>query len=77
MAFTKKVKKHVDGKVPKPKKDSFDTVATKVGQQLVKSEIKKHPFPRSTDSIKSLATLRGSQAGFKFAEAFKIIFSKE
>ena len=45
--------------------------------KVYKSEIKKHPFPRSVDSIKSLAILRGSQAGFKYAEAFKIIFSKK
>ena len=33
-----------------------------------KSEIKKHPFPRSIESIKALAVLRGSQSGYKFAE---------
>lgn len=44
--------------------------------KIYKSEIKKHPFPRSIDSIKSLAILRGSQAGCKYAEAFNIIFSK-
>ena len=38
------------------------------------SEIKKHPFPRSEDSIKALATLRGSESGFRFAEAFQLIF---
>ena len=44
--------------------------------KIYKSEIKKHPFPRSIDSIKSLAILRGSQSGCKYAEAFNIMFSK-
>jgi hypothetical protein len=35
-----------------------------------KSEIKKHPFPRSVESIKSLAILRGAESNFKYAEAF-------
>ena len=43
---------------------------------IYKSEINKHPFPRSNDSIKSLALLRGSESGFKYAEAFKCIFNK-
>jgi len=34
------------------------------------SEILPHPFPRSTQSIKALATLRGSESGFEHAEAF-------
>jgi LmbE family N-acetylglucosaminyl deacetylase len=41
------------------------------------SEIKKFPFPRSSTSIDSLAKLRGSSCGHRYAEAFKIIFSKE
>ena len=44
--------------------------------KIYKSEIKKHPFPRSIDSIKSLGILRGSQAGFKYAEAFELIKEK-
>ncbi len=40
--------------------------------KIYKSEIKKHPFPRSEDAIKSLAILRGSQSGKKFAEAFQL-----
>ena len=41
--------------------------------KIYKSELKKHPFPRSLDSLKSLAILRGSQSGFKYAEAFELI----
>jgi|TARA_Y100000294_G_C8553601_1_gene336357 LmbE family N-acetylglucosaminyl deacetylase len=42
-----------------------------------KTEFKKHPFPRSEEAIKALATLRGSQSGFKAAESFKLIFNKK
>ncbi len=41
--------------------------------KIYKSEIKKHPFPRSEKSIKALAILRGSYSGHKFSEAFKIV----
>ena len=44
--------------------------------KIYRYEIKKHPFPRSIDAVKSLAILRGSQAGCKYAEAFNILFSK-
>ena len=40
---------------------------------IFKSEFKAHPFPRSKDSVKSLAKLRGSESSFKYAEAFMII----
>tara|TARA_B100000674_G_C37893300_1_gene940059 strand:+ start:170 stop:832 length:663 start_codon:yes stop_codon:yes gene_type:complete len=43
---------------------------------VYKSEIKKHPFPRSLKSIEALAILRGSESGFKYAEAFKLIIQK-
>lgn len=45
--------------------------------KIFKSEFKKHPFPRSKDSVLSLAKLRGSQCNFKYAEAFQIYFSRE
>ena len=44
--------------------------------KIYKSEILPHPFPRSEISIKSLAYLRGSECGFKAAEAFKLIYKK-
>ena len=44
--------------------------------KIYKSEFKKHPFPRSNDSIKALAILRGSQSGYKFAEAFKMVYKR-
>ena len=45
--------------------------------KIYKSEIKSHPFPRSAKSVKSLAILRGSECGYKYAEGFKLIFEKD
>ncbi len=45
--------------------------------KIYKSEISKHPFPRSIEAIKSLALLRGSQSGYKYAEAYKILIERE
>jgi len=39
------------------------------------TEQPKHPHPRSDEVIRSLATMRGSQSGVKYAEAFEIIRS--
>ena len=44
--------------------------------KLYKSELKKHPFPRSIKSIKAQSLLRGSESGFKYAEAFQQIYSR-
>lgn len=44
--------------------------------KIYKAKIKNHPFPRSIKSIKSLAILRGSQANFKYADGFQLIFKK-
>ena len=41
--------------------------------KVYKSEIKRHPFPRSLKSIKALASLRGSTSGCKFAESFMLL----
>jgi len=41
--------------------------------KVFNNEIKKPPFPRSIENIKSLATLRGSTAGCKYAESFMIL----
>jgi LmbE family N-acetylglucosaminyl deacetylase len=38
-----------------------------------RSEVKAPPHPRSLLAIKTLATLRGSQVGWSFAEAFQIV----
>jgi LmbE family N-acetylglucosaminyl deacetylase len=44
--------------------------------KLYESEFKKHPFPRSIEAIKALSLLRGSESGFKYAEAFQQIYSR-
>ena len=41
--------------------------------KVYKSEIQKHPFPRSEISIKALASLRGSTSGCDFAESFILL----
>jgi LmbE family N-acetylglucosaminyl deacetylase len=41
------------------------------------SEMGEHPFPRSEESVRALATLRGSSAGFPCAEAFELLLSRE
>jgi LmbE family N-acetylglucosaminyl deacetylase len=41
--------------------------------KVYKSELKKHPFPRSEKNIRALATYRGSTSGCKFAESFMLL----
>lgn len=40
---------------------------------IYSSELSNFPFPRSLESVKSLAKFRGSSSSFKAAEAFKIL----
>ena len=41
--------------------------------KVYKSEVGKHPFPRSVRSIKALASFRGSTSRCKFAESFMLL----
>ncbi len=41
--------------------------------QTFSSELGDHPFPRSIESVRALAILRGTQAGCKYAESFRIV----
>lgn len=41
--------------------------------QIYQSEIKNHPFPRSTENIRSLAISRGAAAGCMSAEGFILL----
>jgi len=41
--------------------------------QIYKSELAPHPFPRSIENIKALATLRGATAGVYYAESFVLL----
>ncbi|MCW7471413.1 PIG-L deacetylase family protein [Leptospira kanakyensis] len=45
--------------------------------QVYEGEMGDHPFPRSVESVKALALLRGTQRGSTYAEAFRIIKSYE
>lgn len=44
--------------------------------QMYPSEFGKHPFPRSEESVKALGTLRGSEAGYLYAESFVLTYSR-
>tara|TARA_B110000444_G_C18788391_1_gene571186 strand:+ start:114 stop:782 length:669 start_codon:yes stop_codon:yes gene_type:complete len=55
--------------------DNFMAKKIKI-MNIYKSELKVHPFPRSEKSMTALALLRGSQSGFKFAEAFELIYQR-
>lgn len=41
--------------------------------QVYKSELGKHPFPRSEKNIEALATFRGASVGVEYAESFQIV----
>lgn len=41
--------------------------------RIYKSENGKHPFPRSAENIRALATFRGTSAGCRYAEAFMVM----
>jgi LmbE family N-acetylglucosaminyl deacetylase len=41
--------------------------------RVFESELHPHPFPRSEESIKALATLRGAAAGCTYAESFMLL----
>lgn len=41
--------------------------------KLYKSELKRFPFPRSLDSIESLAKIRGSAINCRYAECFQLL----
>jgi len=41
--------------------------------KVFESEIGKHPFPRSEDNLRALATFRGATCGCKYAESFMLL----
>ncbi len=41
--------------------------------KIYASELGEHPFPRSIENIKAIATYRGASVGVKYAEAFQLI----
>jgi N-acetylglucosamine malate deacetylase 1 len=51
--------------------DKIDTM------KIYQSELGNFPFPRSVKNMRSLAFLRGSQSGYKAAEAFELVFERK
>ena len=45
--------------------------------KIYDGEMGEHPFPRSENTLRSLATLRGSQSGFESAEAFELVVERK
>jgi LmbE family N-acetylglucosaminyl deacetylase len=44
--------------------------------KVYENVIRPNPFPRSTETIFALAHIRGSQGGYKYAEAFQCVFRR-
>lgn len=44
--------------------------------KIYESELGDAPFPRSLDNVSALATFRGGQSGFLYAEAFQVLRSR-
>jgi LmbE family N-acetylglucosaminyl deacetylase len=62
------------GFVPNSFVDISDHLHKKVELMTVyESELKPHPFPRSEDGIRALATVRGAAAGCMYAESFVLL----
>ena len=40
---------------------------------IYESEVSPHPFPRSIETIKALAKVRGAAAGVNYAESFMLL----
>ena len=54
--------------------DVTDTIESKIiGMSCYRSESTIYPHPRSPEALRSLAALRGSNAGYKYAEAFMLV----
>ena len=41
--------------------------------RIYEDELGNHPFPRSLEGLRALATVRGATAGCKYAEAFTLL----
>lgn len=68
----------VDPDVSNFRPNSFSDVSDFIDRKIAilrhyAGEMGEHPFPRSESSIRSLATLRGTVAGVRYAEAFMTI----
>ena len=57
--------------------DITNYISSKIkAMEIYDGELREFPFPRSTKSIKALATLRGSQSGYGAAEAFELVYER-
>lgn len=62
------------GFIPNYFVDVSDFIEKKIqALKTYESEIQNHPFPRSEEGVKALATIRGIAAGCKYAEGFLLI----
>jgi LmbE family N-acetylglucosaminyl deacetylase len=55
--------------------NSFSDISNYINKKIeimkiYKSELARHPFPRSSKNVRALATFRGATAGFRYSEAF-------
>ena len=70
--FSPSIKK--DSFIPNTFVDISKNIDKKINiMNTYKSEINKHPFPRSKKNIKALATFRGATCGFNYAESFVLL----
>lgn len=54
--------------------DISNLIARKIEiMKVYGSEIKEHPWPRSIENIKALATFRGAACSFRYAESFMLL----
>jgi LmbE family N-acetylglucosaminyl deacetylase len=68
----------VDSFIPNHFVDISDYLDKKLEtMQIYKSELADHPFPRSLENIKALATLRGASCNCHYAESFVLLKSIE
>ena len=44
-----------------------------LAMRIYESEIGEHPFPRSEESIRSTAIIRGATSGYQYAESFQLL----
>ena len=60
--------------IPNGFSDISDYLDKKISiMNIYRGEMSEHPFPRSAENLKALATFRGATAGVRYAEAFMIL----
>lgn len=55
----------------------YDVCVKKKAVGVYKDVVRKHPHPRSFETLDALALIRGSQCGSHYAEAFQVVFELE